>query len=310
MPAVRHCSRIDTFELKLQMETRLGSQKADKYFNLLTRYLSLKLGKSEFDKLCIRLIGRENVRHHNELIKAIVKNVTVSKMPPTKQVKRDSPLTFKDPNGVDPRNGLQSLCRDVFPQSPRKGRTPNLRERKFKDRLSPLGFNEMAHVGQDLAVTKVNVVENGKEIEQDSLSPDTYRRIPISAPFGVSIHPKETQKVLHRGSDAAYDTETCHYSGQFPPTNLLENRLKQKLKMEGLDVSTDCVNLLNNGLDSYLKRVIKPSLEFAGSRSLHKQGKRFTVSMLDFRVATEANPKILGEHWPIQLKKISYFGFE
>ena len=93
----------------MEMERRLGTQKAEKYFNLLTRYLSLKVGKSEFDQHCVHLIGRENVRYHNELIKAIVRNAAVCKTPPlAKQVKRDGV------NGIDPRNGLQSLCRDVF----------------------------------------------------------------------------------------------------------------------------------------------------------------------------------------------------
>ncbi|KVI08958.1 uncharacterized protein LOC112522682 [Cynara cardunculus var. scolymus] len=330
MPAVRHCSRIDTFELKVQMERRLGAQKAEKYFNLLTRYLSLKLGKSEFDKLCIRLIGRENVRHHNELIRAIVKNATVSKTPPPKQVKRDTPVALKDPNVIDARNGLQSLCREVFPQSPRKGRTPNLRERKFKDRPSPLGLNEKTHRTEDLATTKVqeqqsatdlislgskppievNSVEDGEEVEQDALSTTINRRISVTAPFGIRIHAKETRKVFSNVSSSAYHSETCHYSGQLPPTKSLENRLKKKLKMEGLDVSMDSVNLLNSGLDSYLKRVIKLSLELAGSRSTHKPSRRFTTSMLDFRVATETNPKILGEDWPKKLEKICLFAFE
>ncbi|CAH1437415.1 unnamed protein product [Lactuca virosa] len=282
MPAVRHCSRIDTFDLKLQMERRLGSQKADKYFNLLTRYINLKLSKSEFDKLCIRLIGRENLRHHNELIKAIIKNATLSNTPPPKQVKPDIPLTLKDPNNtIDPRSNLQSLCRDVFPQSPRKGRTPVHRERKYKDRPSPLGLNGKTHMAEETGLQLI------------------CRRIPITAPFGISIHSKETRKsVCNSGS--SYYTETCHYTRYLPHTNSLENRLKQKLKMEGLDISMDCVKLLNNGLDSYLKSVIKPNLELAHSRSLHKQ----EISMLDFRVTSEVNPKILGENWRIKLEKI------
>ncbi|KAL4577496.1 hypothetical protein LXL04_013605 [Taraxacum kok-saghyz] len=277
MPAARHCSRIDTFDLKLQIERRLGSQKANKYFNLLTRFINLKLSKSEFDKLCTRLIGRENLHLHNELIKAIIKNATLSNTPPTNQVKRDTPLTFKDPT-----SNLQSLCRDVFPQSPRKGRTPVHRERKYKDRPSPLGLNGKTHVTEDLHLI--------------------YRRIPITAPFGINIHSKETRKLVCMDSDPnpSYYTETCHYSGHLPPIKSLENRLKQKLKMECLDVSMDCVNLLKNGLDSYLKRVIKPSLELARSRSVHKP----EISVLDFRVATEVNPKILGENWRLKLEKI------
>lgn len=317
MPSVPRFSRIDTFELKVQIEKRLGSQKAGKYFSLLSRYLSLKLRKSEFDKLCVNLIGQENVRLHNELIIAILKNAAVSKIPPQKHVKSDGPLTLKAPNGTNPRTGLQSLCRDAFPPSPRKGRTPNLRERKFKDRQVPIAFHAKTQSPQDLATTKVlqqqqqsatellslgskpplevNSVEDGEEVEQDAVSPGVYSRSPVRAPLGISLPTKETRKVLSNASDSAYHTETCHYSGRLPATNSLKNRLNHNLKIEGLDVSMDCVNLLNNGLDCFIKRVIKPSLELARSRSSQNPVTSFSTSMLDFRVATDINPKILGE---------------
>ncbi|KAL8240617.1 hypothetical protein R6Q59_013972 [Mikania micrantha] len=290
MPAVRHYSRINTVELKLQMERILGAQRSEKYFNLLTRYLSLKIQKSEFDKLCIRLIGRENIGLHNELIRAILKNAAVSKTPPPKQVNHDNPLTFKDPNG-----GLQSICREVFPQSPRKARTPNLHERKSKDR--PIEPDETNHM-----------VEFNSE--QDASSLVGYRRIPIIAPYGINIHSNGMLKVSHNDSCSAYYTESCHYSGQFLSRSSLENRLKQKLKMKGLDVSMDSVDLLNIGLDSYLKRVVNPSLELARSRFLHTPRKRFAVSLLDFQMATMTNPKMLGEDWSIQLEKICSCGFD
>ncbi|XP_024978793.1 uncharacterized protein LOC112516013 [Cynara cardunculus var. scolymus] len=322
MPAVRRFSRIDTFDLKVQIEKSLGSQKAEKYFNLLTRYLSLNLRKSEFNKLCFGLIGRENIHLHNELIMAIVKNATVSKIPPQKHVKSDGPVTLKLPNGTNPRTGLQSLCRDAFPRSPRKGRTPNLRERKFKDRASPIGLHEKTRTSEDLAATKiqeqqsatellslgskppveVNSVEDGEEVEQGVISPGVHSRSPVRAPLGISIHSKETRKVLCSGSDSAYYTETCHYNGRLPATNSLKNRLKHNLKTESLDISNDCVNLLNNGLDSFLKMVIKPSLELARSRSSQRAGTSYSTSMLDFRVATQINPKILGEFSHLQHK--------
>ncbi|KAI3785130.1 hypothetical protein L1987_44242 [Smallanthus sonchifolius] len=307
MPAVRRVSRTDTFELKLQIEKKLGSQKAEKYFNLLTRFLSLKLRKSEFDKLCVGLIGRENLRLHNELIIAIVKNATVSKIPPQKHAESDGPLGLKVPNGTHPVTDLQSLC--VFPQSPRKGRTPHLRERKFKDRTAPVSQHLVTtKVQQQQSATElfslgskpppeVNSVEDGEEVEQDAISPGVYIRSPVRAPLGINIHSKEKRKVHSNGLDSAYHTETCHYSGHLHATNSLKNRLNRDLQMEGLDISMDCVNLLNNGLDCYLKSVIKPSLELARSRSSQRSGPGtpFSTSMLDFRMATEVNPKILGE---------------
>ncbi|XP_076889058.1 uncharacterized protein LOC143539714 [Bidens hawaiensis] len=261
MPAVRHCSRVDTFEFKVQMEGNLGAQKSEKYFNLLTRYLSLKLGKSEFDKLCIHLIGRDNIHLHNELVKEIIENAAVCNSPPPKKVKHINPLTFKDTN--------------VGLQSPRNGRNPDVCEGKFKG-----DKNRMVEV--------------------------SYRRIPITAPFGVNIHSNETRKELFDdlGSGYGYYTEMCHYSGQLLSKTSLENQLKQKLKLDGLDISTDSVNILNSGLDSYLKRVIKPSLDLASSRSIHEHRKRFTASLLDFQMAVLTDPNMLGDNWSIQLEKI------
>ncbi|KAJ0521315.1 putative transcriptional coactivator Hfi1/Transcriptional adapter 1 [Helianthus annuus] len=278
MPSVRRFSRVDTFELKVQIEKRLGSQKAEKYFNLVIRYLNLKLGKSEFDKLCFGLIGRENVHLHNELIIAIVKNAALSKIPPQKRAKSDGPLPLKVPNGTHPVTDLQSLC--AFPRSSRKVRTPNLRESKFKDRTVPFpqhlvttkvqqqqqSATELFSLGSKPPL-EVNSVEDGEEVEQDAISPGVYSRNPISAPFGITIHSQEKRKLCINGLDSAYCTETCHYSGHLPAANSLKNRLNHNLRVEGLDVSRDCVNLLNNGLDCFLKSVLKPSLELARSRS-------------------------------------------
>nr|XP_043617704.1 uncharacterized protein LOC122589476 [Erigeron canadensis] len=298
MPAVRRIPRIDTFELKVEIEKRLGSKKAESYFNLVTKYLSLKLKKPEFDKLCVSLIGRENIRLHNELIMAILKNAVVSKLPPPKLVKSDGPVTLKAPNGTNPRTGLQSLCRDVFPPSPKKGRTPSLRERKLNNQVVNRSSDNMVTKKvqeQQQSVTELPLEVNS--VEQDAISPGVYSRSPVRAPHGINLlHSKETRKVLSIGSDFAYHTETCHYSGHLPATGSLKNRLKQNLKTEGLDISMDCVKLLNDGLDCFLKRVIKPSLELTRSRSTQGSGAAsFSTSMLDFRVSTEIHPMILGE---------------
>uniref|UniRef100_A0A5B6YV50 Uncharacterized protein n=1 Tax=Davidia involucrata TaxID=16924 RepID=A0A5B6YV50_DAVIN len=344
----RHSPRIDTLELKLQIEMKLGHEKAEKYFNLFNRYLSLKLSKSEFDKLCIGTIGRENICLHNRLIRAIIKNACMAKTPPPKVSKTEGSLNVKVPNGYQ-RSSLQSLCRDVFPQSPRKGRTQNLRDRKFRDRPSPLGPHGKTHsvacedsapkIQEQQSATEllslgsrppaeVNSVEDGEEVEQAAGSPSIYSRSPVRAPLGISINGKATRKVLRNGSAAAFYTNTCHNSGELPDTSSLKIRLDQKLEMESLNISVDCVNLLNNGLDVYLKRLIKPCLELAASRSANKhlnqvhnqvisglngmRSKRYVqkpnrpifASMLDFRVAMESNPRIFGEDWPVQLEKV------
>ncbi|CAI9282836.1 unnamed protein product [Lactuca saligna] len=291
MPAVRCFSRIDTFEIKVEIGKRLGAQKAEKYFNLLTRYLSQKLRKPEFDKHCVALIGRENLHLHNELIISIIKNASFSNTPPQKHFKSNTPLTLKLPNGSHPRTSLQSLC--AFPQSPKKGRTPNLRERKFKDRSlhenTRTDFQTIKlQQQQQQQQQSVSLSSKPPPNNSDEDGEEVYSRSPVRAPFGINLHSKETRKVLntYTHSDSAYHTETCHYSGQLPASNSLNNRLKHNLKTEGLDISMDCVDLLNNGLDSFLKRVIKLT---------HLRSSSESISMLDFRVATELNPMILGD---------------
>ncbi|XVF15447.1 hypothetical protein REPUB_Repub09cG0154300 [Reevesia pubescens] len=348
MPGVRHFSRVDTLELKSQMERKIGRVKAEKYFNLLTRFLSLKISKPEFDRLCIGTIGRENVRLHNHFLRSIIRNVSLSKTPPLRESKLEGSLSVKVSNGYQ-RSNLQSLCKD-FPQSPRKGRTPNLRDRKFRDRPSPLGPNGKSHsTACEDAVLKVQEqqsatellslgsrppgsVEDGEEVDQAAGSPSNHSRSPVRAPLGISLNAKGMRKVPWNGLPSA--SETCHCRGELPDSSSLRKRLEQKLEKEGLSISLDCANLLNNSLDVFMKRLIKPCLELAGSRSAQKridqghtwsmvslngmwpvkyaqkQSGSISASMLDFRAAMELNPLILGVDWPTQLEKVCLLASE
>lgn len=340
MPGDRHCPRIDTIELKHHIEKRIGQQRAEKYFNHLSRYLSLRISKLEFDKLCIGLLGRENISLHNGLIRAIVKNACISQSPPPKDGKSKSSLNVKLTNGY--QSSLQ-LLRNVFPQSPKKGRTPLLR--KSKDQPIPRGLHGKPHnVGAEDSAPKaqqqqsateilslgsrppleVTSVEEGEEVEQLAGSPGIHSRGPLRAPLGVFLHSKGANKLLCNGFSPSVDLETCYNKAELPDTSSLRKRLEQRLGMESLNVSTDCVNLLNNGLDAYMKRLLKPCLDLAALRSeskipnkVHYQtpsvvngmrpmtyGQRSSVSMTDFRVAMQSNPRILGEDSPLQLEKL------
>ncbi|CAI9111298.1 OLC1v1011488C1 [Oldenlandia corymbosa var. corymbosa] len=360
MPGARHFARIDTHELKLHIERKIGPQRSDSYFDLLTKYFSGKLNKAEFDNLCVGLVGRENLSLHNKFLQAILRNACGAKSPPVIGSKREASLNNKLPNGYN-RSILHSLGKDVVPQSPRKGRTPAFRDRKVKDRPSPLGPHGKPHniVGEESSAkvleeqsateilslgsrqqsatemlslgsrppVEVNSVEDGEEVEQAAGSPGTYSRIPVTAPLGISLNIKGPRKVLSHGTSSYLSAETCHFTGVLPDINALKKRLEQKLEIDGLKVTTDCINLLNNGLDAYLKRLIKPCLELASTKSEQKHPHQFQhqglsvlngkrpmryaqnpsssplVSALDFRVAMELNPTLLGEDWPIQLEK-------
>ncbi|KAL0348316.1 UNVERIFIED_CONTAM: hypothetical protein Sangu_1059400 [Sesamum angustifolium] len=250
-----HFTRIDTIELKDLIYQKIGRQRAEKYFDQLHRYLGSKLSKVEFDKSCIQTIGRENIPLHNRLIRSIVQNACQAKVPPQKARNVDVRVA----NGY-PRNCLQSVYSDAFPQSPRKCRSPFYRDRKVRDRPSPLGplgkspsitcEETVSRIHEQQSVAEVHSlcsrppmditsVEDGEEVEQ-------FSGIPSSQSWSF--------------------LETCQNSGELPDTRSLRSRLLKKLASEGVGISMDSANLLNNSLDVFLKRLIERCIGIGGSR--------------------------------------------
>lgn len=327
MGANQQYTRIDTIELKTLLYQKIGQQRADKYFGLLNKLFSLQLSKSNFDKFCIRTIGRENLPLHNRLISSIVKNAAFAKVPPPTVKKLANSLNVKVARGSH-KTSLQSLYGDAFPLSPRKSRSP--RDRKFKDRFSPLGPNgskvhqevhqsptELHSLGSRPPI-EVASVEDGEEVV--SGSPGIQSRSPVTAPLGISLKTGPARKALYHGSQARARPQTCQDSCELADSRYLRGHLKHKLEGEGLSISEDCANLLNVGLDAYLKRLMEPCIGLAQSR-VTRTTPRFngpiprsywqrpmisTVSVLDFSVAMECDPCKLGGDWSTQLEKL-YF---
>lgn len=332
----RSFTRIDTLELKALIVRKIGHQRAVKYMEQLKRFICLKISKSEFNRCCIKTIGRENMPLHNQLMRALLKNARLAKAPPPRAAcKVGSPLSVKVLNGGSLSPSLQRSGSSVG------------RDGKFKDWQSPL-----RPVGKPQSVTSLELiskaleqqsatelhslgsrppvsVEDGEEVEQMTGSPSIQSRSPVTAPLGISMNFGCGRKLLSNASASRkYYLETCQSSGELPDTSSLRRRLEWKLEKEDLSVTVDCVNLLNNSLDSYLKRLIESSFSLAASRcgserlrqpnsqsvpgSIASLPGRYMqtvttsscTSLLDFRLAMELNPQILGPDWPIQLEKI------
>lgn len=328
----RNFTRINTLELKALIVKNAGHQKADEYFDQLGKLLNSKISKSEFDKICIMTIGKQNIHLHNHFIRAILLNVCLAKVPPTK--------TGSAKNSNEQQSSsIQMQYGDAFPPTLRKCRPLATRDRKFKGRqtaLGPMGKNKILASEELISntlglqnATELNSfgsrppisVEEGEEVEQMAGSPAIQSRSPISAPLGVYMNFDGGRKKLSNVSLCSkYNMETCYSNGDLPDTTSLKSRLEQKLQSEGLTVTVDCVNLLNNALDSYLKRLIESSMGLAGSRSGNEHPRQRNVllpgrnmqtatqpagaSLMDFRTAMELNPQALGPDWPIQLEKI------
>ena len=80
--AVVQSTRIDVREIKSKIFKRIGPERARKYFEQLERFLSSRLSKNEFEKLCIVALGCENLPLHNHLIRSILHNASRACGPP------------------------------------------------------------------------------------------------------------------------------------------------------------------------------------------------------------------------------------
>jgi hypothetical protein len=75
--------RINVQGIKDNIVKLVGAEKSKRYFSHFRRFLSAGLSKTELDKLVVKTIGKENVRLHNQLVRAILSNaVKATKFPP------------------------------------------------------------------------------------------------------------------------------------------------------------------------------------------------------------------------------------
>ncbi|OIW14369.1 hypothetical protein TanjilG_15723 [Lupinus angustifolius] len=206
----RQSSRIDLGELKAHIVKKLGPDKAKLYFYYVNRFLSQRLSKTEYDKLCYRVLGRENLPLHNHFIRSVLKNVCLAKTPPPQVQPSDPPKSRSHLNDISPgrEDGNEHNVANfqnqpiwsnrVFPVSPRKARS-GIRDRKLKDRPSPLGPNgkvdSIAHQStptEDSSASKIDT-ENG------TLAPCDYQR-PIQnlRPVAEQLHENEMGDAIQR----------------------------------------------------------------------------------------------------------------
>ena len=207
-------SRIDLGELKAQIVKKIGAERSKRYFYNLSRFLSQKLSKSEFDKSCYRLIGRENLPLHNQLIRSILKNACQAKTPPPVHEvgpTRSLIQTVKSSPGreygheptaslVPNQNPSMAIWSNgVLPvSSPRKVRS-GIRDRKLRDRPSPLGPNgKVENVSHQLAGTE----DNGNKLgmENGDLTPYDYQR-PLQHLQAVAEQPEIEREGLLRTTE-------------------------------------------------------------------------------------------------------------
>lgn len=347
-------SRVDLGELKSQLTKRLGAVRSRRYFGYLHRLLSQKLSKSDFDKLCFLTLGRENLSLHNQLIRSVLRNAYLAKAPPIQRM----PLKMED--GLYPPQPHVWANGDIPPPLERvpgpigrantavqqngdlcfyalerrvDGQVRDQTEQHVKwCRLSSKGLEEVV------------VKENGESLEhRDDLK---MCLSPLRAPLGIPLHQARVGRMkisLPWAESTAIDRCSRFLdNGELSHTEDLRKRMECVAALQGIGgVAAECAVLMNNGLDAYLKRLIKSSIELVGARAdcetikqplqkhesygklingvwldnhTHSQSsngslewqerKCCLISLQDFTGAMELNPQQLGTNAPFLLEKI------
>ncbi|XP_047341185.1 uncharacterized protein LOC124944881 [Impatiens glandulifera] len=303
-------SRINLADLKAQIVTKLGSERSKQYFYFLSRFLSSKISRVEFNKLCLRVLSRENIPLHNQFIRAILKNACASKIPPP-VYKHEIP---KSSNAVQTRE----LPSDGNWKPPTPTALSNGDILSNSHRQNPFGPNG-----------KINI-RNGLKSQSASAWSSLH------APLGVPLCPGSVGGARRAVPLVNYRSNFVSSSdiGILLDSVALKERLERIAATQGLQgVSADSANILNNGLNCYLKNLMSscihlsrassntqqtPSRYINGHHSnrvgeeegVHGVKSKVSISLQDFRVAMEMNPLQLGEDWPILLEKICTHSFE
>ncbi|KAM3386299.1 hypothetical protein ACQJBY_009738 [Aegilops geniculata] len=370
--AVRQNSRIDLREIKSKIVKTIGPERAKKYFQHLERFLSSKLSKNEFDKLCLVALGRENLPLHNHLIRSILFNASAASGPPAINASKLAEDVTNSEHTMVPHvwNGdtlskhvkdKHSLSRNANTLTQhsllthgetinRENGAPNLIGLKRYTQLrqsehvepftkrscmgkAPLNFHGSLHSNGPSAI---NARESlGEEITQ-------HAQVPVQAPIGIqfgSANFCQAKKPSAIASVSSDNSSICCYDlGELCDTLSLRKKMEKTAQMEGLEgVSVECADLLNNGVDVFLKQLIGSCVELVGARSQHgklshaalKQqlGRKIvngvslqnhthvqggiippgtkSISMQDLKAVSELNPRLLGVNASGLLEKIN-----
>ncbi|KAJ3707995.1 hypothetical protein LUZ61_011700 [Rhynchospora tenuis] len=312
--AQRQHVRINLTEIKGKISKRLGPDRSNRYFTCLNQFLSKKLTKQEFNKQCLSLFGHENIQLHNTFIRSILKNSLLSKTPPVQNYHDKTPVKNSGAS-------IPSLwCNGGLPTSPRKVRTGG-RERRFKDPglVGPnglVGFDGNSNSVSVDGPIKENGLLHNKEDSADQNKNLCSKREPIEAPLGIPFCRASVggaRLPSYAGFSSSVDASTgissCSSLGELFNIDLIRNRIESIAKREGLAVGTNCAELLQRSLDVYLTRLISSATNLTGSVKRPNSDQN-TITLEDFTLAMQLNPRQLGENAPELIERMSMRLFE
>lgn len=329
--AVGQCTRIDVCEIKSKIFKRIGPERTKKYFQHLERFLSSRLSKNEFEKLCLVALGYENLSLHNHLIRSILRNASRACSPPlindpklvrgatssghavvppvwdnagalNQNVKGNKPLNRREnsPTQKSPLNHCEVIIRENGVHLNNLKRTTQL---KKSDHMEPL-IKRPCVDKQPFSLHR-SLCSNGSVMpSRQNLGQENIHQSqgPLQAPLGIQLpgifggaH-KPSPVDSFSSKDAS---DTCIEFGELCDTLLVKKRMNKIAEAEGLEgVSTGCANLLNNSTDIFMKQLIGSCVELVRARSQHGKLKHEALRQQQFQKL--ANGVSLQNHIPVQ----------
>ncbi|GFZ11894.1 hypothetical protein Acr_23g0002790 [Actinidia rufa] len=321
--------RINLAELKAQIVGKLGPEGSKQYFYFLNRFLSLKLSKVEFNKLCLQILEiNKGCQIHQVLLNGNIQPLSTQKA----RAETHDWKILDRPSGFGP-NGKTNLV----------SHKPSIEH----DRSSHVVLENGVLIPHEIR----RPVHHHQGLMEQADWKEVFARSLLRAPLGVPSCPASVggaRKTMPLAGGSGF--ASSFNSGCLLDTVALRQRMEQIAALQGLGgVTMDSANLLNNGLDAYLKGLIRSCIGLVGARSGHEPRNRGTnkhqahvkpingvswghhhhlqsnnhtlesieerkldcpISLLDFRVAMEVNPQQLGEDWPFLMEKICTRAFE
>ncbi|GFZ17276.1 hypothetical protein Acr_26g0005460 [Actinidia rufa] len=325
-PTNQH-QRINLAKLKAQIVKKLGPEGSKQYFYCLNRFLSLKLSRVEFNKLCIRICVWFVKRIHFAIVTRKARTGTrdrkASDCPSAQEpngkanfvsrqllTEQDSKFNVSLENGDLTQHDIERLVhhhQGVTEQANNEGEV-----------LHHLSSNFLTIKRLPDDSTSIHSKDQIETVDFENRKEVPYRS-ELCAPLGVPSCPVSVggaRKTIPVASSS--NCSSSFTSGCLLDTATLRERMEQIAAAQGLEeVPMDSANLLNNGLDAYLRGLILACIELVRARlgneptksSTHKH-QAHSKLINDFRVAMELNPQQLGEDWPLLLEKICTQSFE
>lgn len=295
MKPPHHRRRIDLAELKTEIVRKLGNEGSKQYFYYLSKLLNLKLSKIEFNKRCIRIVGRENIQLHNQFIHSILINACKAKSPPPKEA-LNSLNKQSEPN--------QSLSSNGYIRNPKYLKHSNSAIKLESGDLS----RKQVHENEDQVSHDQNHGNVSKILQDKALKKSAFFAASSCSISGLldnsSLRERMENIALIRGLEGV--TNDCASLLNKGLDSYLKGLISTGVELVGARLGNQNEHQANlkliNGVNHGQKHHYK--LGDVALSCIQEEKAFFPVSLLDFKAPLELNPQNLGEDWPLLMEKI------